>query len=195
LPDSEDMRVMTAANAPPKIHRIVQYPDPVLKRPGARVTIFDGALETLITEMFESMYMAGGVGLAAPQINISRQITVIDISCNRNPDDKLVLINPEIIETTGRQIDEEGCLSMPHIREKVQRAEWVRLKAQNERGEWFETEGKDLLARAILHEIDHLNGVLFIDRISRLKREMALHKFARLQRNDRLRNSSPPRTP
>lgn len=166
-----------------KIHPVVQYPNPVLTRPGAVVTVFDRALETLIAEMFESMYFAGGIGLAAPQINISQQITVIDLSLKKNPDDRLVLINPQVLETKGKQTGEEGCLSVPYIREKVQRAQWVKVKAQNERGEWFEIEGEELLARAILHEIDHLNGVLFIDRISRLKRELALRKFAKLQKN------------
>jgi peptide deformylase len=175
-----------------KIHPVVQYPNPVLTRPGAVVTVFDRALETLIAEMFESMYFAGGIGLAAPQINISQQITVIDVSLKKNPDDRLVLINPQVLETKGKQIGEEGCLSVPYIREKVQRAEWVKVKAQNERGEWFEIEGEELLARAILHEIDHLNGVLFIDRISRLKRELALRKYARLQKNDRSRNPAAP---
>lgn len=163
-----------------KIHPVVQYPDPVLTRPGAVVTMFDRALEALVAEMFESMYFAGGIGLAAPQINISQQITVIDLSLKKNPDDRLVLINPQVLETKGKQIGEEGCLSVPYIREKVQRAEWVKVKAQDERGEWFEIEGEKLLARAILHEIDHLNGVLFIDRISRLKRELALRKFAKI---------------
>lgn len=166
----------------PTSHEVVTYPAPVLIRPAAPVTIFDGALQMLIAEMFASMYVARGIGLAAPQINISQRITVIDLSFDKNPKDKLVLINPEIVDTRGRQVDEEGCLSVPSIREKVQRAEWVKVKAQNERGEWFEVEGEKLLARAILHEIDHLNGVLFIDRISRLKREMALHKLARLRK-------------
>lgn len=166
----------------PKIHQVVTYPDPVLTRPAAPVTIFDSALETLLAEMFESMYIARGIGLAAPQINISQRITVIDLSFNKNPSDKLVLINPEVLEIDGKQIEEEGCLSMPSIREKVQRAAWVKVKAQSAHGEWFEVEGEELLARAILHEIDHLNGVLFIDRISRLKREMALRKFSRLHK-------------
>ena len=126
---------------------------------------------------------APGAGLAAPQIALSKRLTVIDISFKKNPKDKLVLINPEIVETRGKQFEEEGCLSLPEIREKVQRAAWVKVKAQNERGEWFEVEGEELLARAILHEIDHLNGVLFIDRISRLKRELALNKIRKMQKN------------
>jgi peptide deformylase len=171
------------AKAALKIHEVVKYPDPVLAKPGAPVTVFDEALKTLVAEMFESMYAAQGIGLAAPQISLSQRLTVIDVSFKKNPKDKLVLINPEIVETRGKQVEEEGCLSLPDIREKVQRAEWVKVKAQNERGDWFEVEGEELLARAILHEIDHLNGVLFIDRISRLKRELVLRKIRKMQKN------------
>ena len=166
-----------------KIHEVVKYPDPVLARPGAPVTVFDDALRRLVAEMFESMYAAQGIGLAAPQISISQRITVIDVSFKKDPKDKLVLINPEVLETRGKQVEEEGCLSLPDIREKVQRAAWVKVKAQNEHGEWFEVEGEELLARALLHEIDHLDGVLFIDRISRLKRELVLRKIKKLQKN------------
>ena len=166
-----------------KIHEVVKYPDPVLARPGAPVTVFDAALKKLVAEMFESMYVAQGIGLAAPQIGISQRITVIDVSFKKEPKDKLVLINPEVIESTGKQVEEEGCLSLPDIREKVTRAAWVKVKAQNEHGKWFEVEGDELLARALLHEIDHLNGVLFIDRISRLKRELVLRKIKKLQKN------------
>ncbi len=171
------------AKAALKIHEVVKYPDPVLAKPGAPVTVFDEALKTLVAEMFESMYAAQGIGLAAPQISLSQRLTVIDVSFKKNPKEKLVLINPEIIETRGKQVEEEGCLSLPDIREKVQRAEWVKVRAQNERGEWFEVEGEELLARAMLHEIDHLNGVLFIDRISRLKRELVLRKIRKMQKN------------
>src|SRR5206468_1800344 len=157
--------------------------DPVLAKMCAPVTVFDGALRTLVAEMFESMYAAQGIGLAAPQINIAQRLTVIDVSFKKNPDEKLVLINPEILETGGKQVEEEGCLSLPDIREKVQRAAWVKVRAQNEHGKWFEVEGEELLARALLHEIDHLNGVLFIDRISRLKRELALRKIRKMQKN------------
>jgi len=172
-----------AAKEAVKIHEVVKYPDPVLARPGGRVTVFDAALRQLVTEMFESMYAAQGIGLAAPQIGISKRITVIDVSFKKDPKDKLVLINPEVVERTGKQVEEEGCLSLPDIREKVQRAAWVKVKAQNEHGEWFEVEGEELLARALLHEIDHLDGVLFIDRISRLKRELVLRKIKKLQKN------------
>jgi len=165
-----------------KIHQIVKYPDPVLTKMSEPVTAFDAALKTLVAEMFESMYAAQGIGLAAPQIAIPKRLTVIDVSYKKNAQDKLVLINPEVVETRGKQVEEEGCLSLPEIREKVARAAWVKVKAQNEHGDWFEVEGEELLARAMLHEIDHLNGVLFIDRISRLKRELVLRKIKKLQK-------------
>ena len=166
-----------------KIHPVVKYPDPVLATKGEPVTVFDDALRQLVEEMFESMYAAQGIGLAAPQIGISRQLTVIDISFKKNPEEKIVLINPEIIHTEGKQFEEEGCLSLPEIREKVHRAARVKVKAQNERGEWFEAEGDELLARAFQHEIDHLHGVLFIDHLSRLKRELVLRKIRKMQKN------------
>ncbi len=166
-----------------KIHEVVKYPDPVLARMCAPIAVFDAALQKLVAEMFESMYVAQGIGLAAPQIAISQRLTVIDTSFQKDPKDKLVLINPEVIGRRGKQVEEEGCLSLPDIREKVRRDAWVKVRAQNEYGEWFEVEGEELLARAMLHEIDHLDGVLFIDRISRLKRELALRKIKRMQKN------------
>ena len=172
-----------AAKEALKIHEIVKYPDPVLAKMCAPITVFDDALRTLVAEMFESMYVAQGIGLAAPQIAIPQRLTVIDVSFKKNPKDKLVLINPEVVAREGKQVEEEGCLSLPDIREKVQRAAWVKVKAQNEHCKWFEVEGEELLARALLHEIDHLDGVLFIDRISRLKRELALRKIRKMQKN------------
>ena len=172
-----------AAKEALKIHEIVKYPDPVLAKMCAPITVFDDALRTLVAEMFESMYVAQGIGLAAPQIAIPQRLTVIDVSFKKNPKDKLVLINPEVVAREGKQVEEEGCLSLPDIREKVQRVAWVKVKAQNEHGKWFEVEGEELLARALLHEIDHLDGVLFIDRISRLKRELALRKIRKMQKN------------
>ncbi len=166
-----------------KIHTVVKWPDPVLARRGEDVTAFDKSLETLVEEMFESMYAAQGIGLAAPQIAISKRITVIDVSFRKDPADKLTLINPEVIYVEGKQTEEEGCLSLPEIREKVHRAAKVRVRAQNVKGEWFEVEGDELLARALQHEIDHLDGVLFIDRLSRLKRELVLRKIRKLQKN------------
>ena len=166
-----------------KIHQVVKWPEAVLAKRGEEVTVFDAALKQLVDEMFESMYAAQGIGLAAPQIAISQRITVIDVSFRKNPEDKIALINPEIVSAEGKQVEEEGCLSLPEIREKVQRAARVRVKAQDVTGKWFEVEGEELLARALQHEIDHLDGVLFIDRISRLKRELVLRKIRKLQKN------------
>lgn len=166
-----------------RIHEVVKYPDPVLARRGDEVTVFDGALKTLVDEMFESMYAAQGIGLAAPQIAISQRIAVVDVSFQKNPEEKIALINPVVVEMRGNQVEEEGCLSLPDIREKVQRAAWVKVRAQDVTGKTFEVEGEELLARALLHEIDHLDGVLFIDRISRLKRELVNRKIKKLQKN------------
>ena len=166
-----------------KLHPVVKYPDPVLTRKGEPVTEFTPGLAQLVEEMFDSMYAAEGIGLAAPQIGISKQITVIDVSFKERPEDKLVLINPEVIDRRGKQVEEEGCLSLPEIHEKVQRDAWVKVRAQNVDGDFFEIEGEELLARAMLHEIDHLHGVLFIDRLSRLKRDLVLRRIRKLQKN------------
>jgi peptide deformylase len=166
-----------------KIHEVVKWPDPVLAKVGEPVTVFDAKLKKLVDEMFDSMYAAQGIGLAAPQISISKRICVIDVSFKKNPEEKIVLINPEIVERKGKQVEEEGCLSLPEIREKVQRAEWVKARAQDVNGDWIEVEGDELLARAIQHEIDHLDGVLFIDRLSRLKRDLVIRKIKKLQKN------------
>jgi peptide deformylase len=166
-----------------KIHEIVKYPDHVLSKPGEPVTEFDEDLNTLVEEMFESMYAAHGIGLAAPQIGLSKRLTVIDVNFKKDPADKLVLINPEIVEREGKQFEEEGCLSLPEIREKVTRAAKVKVRAQNVAGEWFEVEGEELLARALQHEIDHLDGILFLDRLSRLKRELVVRRIKKLQKN------------
>lgn len=166
-----------------KIHQVVKFPEPVLSRRADEVTVFDPGLETLVEEMFASMYAAQGIGLAAPQIGLGKRLTVIDVSFQKDPKDKLVLINPEVVELRGKQVEEEGCLSLPEIREKVQRAAWVKVRAQDVKGKTFEIEGEELLARALQHEIDHLDGVLFIDRISRLKRELVMRKIRKMQRN------------
>ncbi len=166
-----------------KVHEIVKYPDPVLAKRGALITVFDDKLKVLVDEMFESMYIAQGIGLAAPQIGISQRLTVIDVSFKKNPDDRIVLINPEIIEREGEQYEEEGCLSLPDIREKVKRAAKVKVRAQDVKGEWFEMEGEELLSRAFQHEIDHLDGVLFIDRLSRLKKDLTVRKIKKFIKN------------
>ena len=165
------------------IYPIVKFGNPVLEKPSEKVTVFDEELKKLVEDMFESMYAARGVGLAAPQIGISRRIAVVDVTFKEDPDAKLVLINPEIIHKEGKQNEEEGCLSLPEIREKVSRAERVRVRAQDVEGNWFEIDGEELLARAFQHEIDHLDGILFIFRVSGLKRDLLLRKIRKMQKN------------
>ena len=164
------------------IYPIVKFPDPILQRPAEPVTEFDDELRKLVADMFESMYAAQGIGLAAPQIGVAKRLTVIDLSNKKEPKDKIVLINPEITLREGKQLEEEGCLSLPEIREKVRRAARVVVKAQDEYGNWSEREGTELLARAFQHEIDHLDGVLFIFRISALKRDLVLRRIRKMQR-------------
>ena len=164
------------------IYPIVKFPDPILQRPSAPVTEFNDELRKLVADMFESMYAAQGIGLAAPQIGVAKRLTVIDLSNQKDAKQKLVLINPEITLQEGKQFEEEGCLSLPDIRDKVRRASRVMVRAQNEYGEWSEREGTELLARAFLHEIDHLDGILFIFRISALKRDLILRRIRKLQR-------------
>ena len=173
----------TAVNSPRRIYSVVKFPDPVLARRAEPVTAFDSALEELVEDMFESMYVAQGIGLAAPQIGILKQITTIDTSFKKDPNAKIVLINPVIIVREGTQYEEEGCLSLPEITEKVKRAATVTVRAQNAKGEWFEKEGDELLARAFQHEIDHLHGVLFIDHLSRLKRDLVGRRIRKLIKN------------
>ncbi len=163
------------------ILKIVKYPEPVLQQPGEPVTEFNDELRQFIADMFETMYASQGIGLAAQQVGVAKRVTIIDLSQGKDPEQKLVLVNPEIISREGRQYEEEGCLSFPDIREKVVRAASVRVRAQNERGEWFETDGDELLARAFQHEIDHLDGILFIFRMSPLKRSMCLRRIKKLQ--------------
>jgi peptide deformylase len=164
------------------VYPIVKFPDPILQRPTEPVNAFDDDLRRLVDDMFESMYVAHGIGLAAPQIGIPKRITVIDLSFQKNPEDKIALINPEVVTKEGKIYEEEGCLSLPDIREKVARAAKVKIRAQDREGHWFERDADDLLARAFQHEIDHLDGILFIFRISALKRDFVLRKIRKLQR-------------
>ena len=162
------------------IYPIVKYGNPVLEKPSETVTVFDEELQKLIDDMFESMYAAHGVGLAAPQIGIGRRIAVIDVTFKEDPKAKIVLINPEIVHTEGRQTSSEGCLSIPEFREKVTRPMKVKVRAQNLVGDTIEVEGEELLARALLHETDHLNGKLYISHISALKRDLMKRKIRKL---------------
>lgn len=165
------------------IYPIVKYGDPVLEREAETVTEFDTPdLHKFLADMFESMYAAKGVGLAAPQIGVSRKIAVIDCSNGENEDEKLVLINPKIVKVEGKQEGEEGCLSIPTIREQVRRGRKVTARAQNAKGEEYEVTGEDLLARALLHETDHLYGKLYISHLSALKRDLVKRKIKKLQK-------------
>jgi peptide deformylase len=164
------------------IYPIVKYGDPVLETPAQTITQFDGDLKKLAEDMFESMYAAHGVGLAAPQIGIGKRIAVIDVTFKEDPNAKLVLVNPEIVKKQGKQKGSEGCLSLPEFREQVSRANIVTVRAQNLEGEWFETTGEGLLARALLHETEHLMGKLYISHISALKRDMIKRKVKKLMR-------------
>lgn len=164
------------------ILNIVKYPDPVLQQPGEPVTEFNDELRKLVADMFETTYAKQGVGLAAPQVGVSKRLTTIDLSMGKDPKEKLVLVNPEIISQEGRLYEEEGCLSFPDISEKVVRAAKVSIRAQDQYGKWFEMEGTDLLSRCFQHEIDHVDGVLFIFRMSALKRDLTIRKIRKLQR-------------
>lgn len=164
------------------IYPIVKYGNAVLEKPAEPVTNFDEDLAKLVEDMFESMYAAHGVGLAAPQIGISRRLAVIDISFKKDPKAKLVLANPEIVKVEGKQRGDEGCLSIPDFREPVTRGEKVTVRAQNLQGEWYEETGEELLARAFQHETDHLNGKLYISHLSALKRDLIKRKIRKLMK-------------
>jgi peptide deformylase len=165
------------------VYPIVKFGDPVLEREAASVEEFDTPeLHKFLDDMFQSMYAAKGVGLAAPQIGVSKKIAVIDCSNGENPAEKLVIINPKIVKIEGKQTGEEGCLSIPGFREQVRRGRRVTVHAQNAKGEEFEMTGEDLLARAFLHETDHLYGRLYISHISALKRDLMKRKIKKMQR-------------
>jgi len=165
-----------------KIYPIVKYGDPVLEKPGATIKKFDAELEALAEDMFVSMYAAQGVGLAAPQIGKSMRLAVVDVTTGKNPEAKIVLVNPEIIHAEGEAREEEGCLSIPGFRGYVIRPQFVTVRAQNLKGETFEIRGENLLARAFCHEIDHLNGILFLQHLSMLKRDLIKRKIKKLRK-------------
>ena len=164
------------------IHPIVKYGNAVLETPAKPVTKFDDELKKLTEDMFESMYAAQGVGLAAPQIGVSLRLTVVDVSLGKNPEAKLVLANPEIIHVEGEQREEEGCLSMPGFRGTVIRPQYVTVRAQDAAGTRFEMRGEGLLARAFCHEADHLDGTLFIQHLSMLKRDLIKRKIRKMKK-------------
>ena len=165
------------------IYPIVKYGQPVLEQNAEAITEFDTPeLNKLVEDMFESMYAARGVGLAAPQIGIGKKIAVVDVSTGEDPTQKIVLINPEIVAREGSQTGEEGCLSIPTFREPVTRAQKVTVRARDAKGVEFEMTGEDLLARAFEHETDHLNGRLYISHISPLKRDLIRRRIRKLQK-------------
>jgi peptide deformylase len=168
------------------IHKILYLPDPRLREVSKPVTVFDDKLQTLIEDMFETMYDAHGVGLAAPQIGISLRLSVIDVVGDKK--DQIVIINPEIVSSEGEKKFDEGCLSVPGAYDTVIRAENVTVKALDRHGKPFEIKAEGLLAECLQHEIDHLNGKLFIDLLSPLKKAMARKKLDKFKRQQARRS-------
>ncbi len=167
------------------VRKILLYPDPVLETPCDPVDEAELAtpeFQQLVADMFETMYEAKGVGLAAPQIGESKRLFVVDCSGGEDKSEQLVFINPEILAVNGEQVGEEGCLSIPGFRENVKRPYRVTARAWTPDGKVVEVEGEELLARAILHENDHLDGVLFLKHLSTLKREMIKRKIKSLRK-------------
>jgi len=162
------------------ILNILKYPDPRLYTIASEVKNITSEIKTLITSMAETMYDAPGVGLAATQVNIHQRIIVIDISEDKN--NLLVLINPLLLESKGEKINQEGCLSVPEVFEKVKRADWIKISALNENGEKFELEAKGLLAVCIQHEMDHLEGKVFVDYLSNLKKNRIKKKLIKMNK-------------
>ena len=145
---------------------LTYYPDPILKKRAPAVQVIDSELRARVREMFEIMYEENGIGLAAPQVSWSTRLFVINVTGDPEEGEELIFINPQILAFEGEEIDEEGCLSIPDIRGNVARKYRVHVKAQGLDGKWFDLEAEDLLARAIQHELDHLDGILFIERLS-----------------------------
>jgi peptide deformylase len=156
---------------------IVKYPEPVLEEATEEVTSFDESLRELARSMVETMHSAPGIGLAAPQVGRSERLAVVDLSVGTEERDLLVLVNPRVLEEEGEVREEEGCLSFPDLTLIVPRPQRVVVEAWNLEGERFTVEGEELLARCLHHEIDHLDGVLFIDRVSPLKRDLARRRI------------------
>ena len=179
LPSSEAIAVTPEPAAPPrKIYEVVKYGDPVLEKPGVAITKFDATLEELAEDMFATMYAAPGIGLAAIQIGVARRVVTMDLAKKDEPKQPQVFINPEVTWVSDEKaIYEEGCLSIPEYYEEVERPKSVKVKYFDLDLEPQEIEADGLLATCLQHEIDHTNGVLFIDHISKLKRDMVVKKF------------------
>lgn len=164
---------------------IVKYGEDVLETPGDPVTEFDDHLRKLVEDMFETMYAAHGVGLAAPQVGVSKRLFVMDCSGGEDPSARVAIINPQILRVEGEQTGDEGCLSFPGIFFQVKRDLRAVVAAQDVNGEEFEYDGLELEARCILHETDHCDGIVFIDRTTPLKRELVKRKIKKLARAGR----------
>jgi len=159
---------------------ILEYPNPRLRIKAEPVTEVDKALQQLVADMFETMYAAPGIGLAATQVDVHKRVLVMDVSEDQSL--PMCLINPEIVEANGKEVSDEGCLSVPGIYEGVERASSIRVKAMDEKGESFELEADGLLAVCIQHEMDHLEGKLFVDYLSELKRQRLKKKLLKAQK-------------
>lgn len=168
---------------------ILEFPDPRLRTIARPVTAFDDALRTLIADMFETMYTAPGIGLAATQVDVHRQLLVLDVS--EDGSKPMVFVNPQILARDGEQVYQEGCLSVPGIHAEVQRANHIRVRAQDRDGATFELDAEGLLAVCIQHEMDHLAGKLFVDYLSPLKREMVRKKLAKARKDAAAENADP----
>jgi peptide deformylase len=156
------------------------YPDPVLRVKCREVTVFDDRLRKLAADMVETMHAAPGIGLAAPQVGVEQRLAVLDLSVGEDPEQVLILVNPEIVHREGAVTDVEGCLSLPGLTDKVDRPTAVRVQALNLNGEPIELSADGWLARALCHEIDHLDGVLFVDHLRGLRRERAKRQLKKL---------------
>ncbi len=163
------------------------YGDPVLRKKAARVETFNEEFKALIEEMFQIMFVADGIGLAAPQVNISRAFLVIGMPRENQDPEKLLFVNPEILEARGEGTFEEGCLSLPGIREEIVRPEWIRVKFQDVEGQVKELETDGLLSRVLQHEMDHLEGILLVDRLSPARRSLLRNELKKLVEQSRER--------
>ena len=161
---------------------ILRYGEPPLHQPAAPVTVFDAGLQQLVDDMIQTMYGAPGIGLAAPQIGLPSRLFVVDLSLGRNPSDLIVMINPEIVERDGMQLEEEGCLSVPGFNATVVRPARVVVRGLDRQEQTQTMEATGLLARAFQHEIDHLDGTVFVDRLRGIKRDVIVRKIQKLQR-------------
>jgi peptide deformylase len=161
---------------------VVKWPNAILDIPGEPVTDFGDDLKKLVSDMFETMYSAPGVGLAAVQVGVSKRLFVMDCSGGKDPDQRVVLINPAVLRVEGTQNGEEGCLSFPGIFTPVERNLRAVVRAQDINGNEFEIDGMELTARCMLHETDHCDGIVFLDKMSSIKRELVKRKIKKLQK-------------